>query len=332
MSFPKLILICGCTLFALIGGAAVIKKITKKELQVSEIMAEVQPITPEFIPQPMPSPEPYHDSAPIGHKLVPKPAEKEHEIDRIYQLFTTSSNKFPIVQTLSYSSRVPWLKGRPAWIADYASKFATSRHFIARSLNGKVDYLTQKVSSGDRFNVFNEDKNFQFYLLIDLSRRQLKFYYIDLDTQERVHIKTYPVGLGRLDERSPSGSLTPIGKYTLGSKIATYKPGMKGYFQEGQTEMVQVFGSRWIPFGQEIGDCSAPSKGYGLHGAPWVPDAESGKLIERRETIGMYDSDGCVRLYEEDIEELFSIVITKPTLVEIVKDFSDADLPGHEER
>jgi lipoprotein-anchoring transpeptidase ErfK/SrfK len=46
--------------------------------------------------------------------------------------------------------------------------------------------------------------------------------------------------------------------------------------------------------------------------------------------IGAYDSDGCIRLSSADIEELFSIVLTKPTFVEIVKDFHEAKLPGVE--
>jgi hypothetical protein len=46
--------------------------------------------------------------------------------------------------------------------------------------------------------------------------------------------------------------------------------------------------------------------------------------------VGAYDSDGCIRLNSSDIEEIFSIVLTKPTWVEIVKDFHGATLPGIE--
>ncbi|MBI3508532.1 MAG: hypothetical protein HY069_02695 [Chlamydiia bacterium] len=79
------------------------------------------------------------------------------EIDRIFQLFsTTTSSQLPIVETISYSSAVPWHKGRPAWIADYAIYYNTSRHFIARSLNGKADYFTQTVAEKSKFNVFRK--------------------------------------------------------------------------------------------------------------------------------------------------------------------------------
>ncbi|HSX26178.1 MAG TPA: L,D-transpeptidase [Chlamydiales bacterium] len=261
-----------------------------------------------------------------------KPAvEVFPEVDRIKELFALDSSKLPIVETVSYTSRVPWLKGRPAWIADYAAHFETSRHFIARSLNRKPDYFTQKISPGDRFNVFKKDKNINFHFVIDLTRCRMWFYYIDMDANERVLLKTYRVGIGKADPQSPSGSLTPIGKYSLGDKIAIYKPGTSGFFQDEKIEMIQVFGTRWIPFDNEIEGCTEAAKGFGLHGAPWVRDA-NGQYVEDRSKIGKGDSDGCVRLNSEDIEEIFAIIVTKPATVELVKDFRDAKLSGHESR
>ncbi len=251
------------------------------------------------------------------------------DIDRIFQLFTTGPAKLPIVETISYSINVPWLKGRPAWLTDYANYYGTSRHFIARGLNGKPDYFTQKINPGSRFNVFRKDKNIQFYLLVDISRCKMGFYYVDLDTQERLFLKTYQVGLGKLTDNTPSGTLTPLGKYLLGSKVAVYKPGMMGQFQNQKIEMIQIFGTRWMPFEKEIESNTAPAKGYGIHGAPWVSDT-SGNLQEYTEVIGRYDSDGCIRLSQKDVEELFSIIISKPTIVEVVKDFREAKLPGTE--
>jgi lipoprotein-anchoring transpeptidase ErfK/SrfK len=35
--------------------------------------------------------------------------------------------------------------------------------------------------------------------------------------------------------------------------------------------------------------------------------------------IGDYSSDGCIRMAKDHIEELFSVVITKPTIVEITR-------------
>ncbi len=251
----------------------------------------------------------------------------ENRADKIRGFFSKGIDKFPIVETITYTSRVPWLKGRPAWIADYASYFETSRHFIARSLNGNLDYETQRVSPGDKFNVFKKDKNVEFYLLVDLSTCTLDFYYLDKDLDERVFVKSYQIGVGRDDPLSPSGSLTPIGKYKLGGKVAIYKPGIEHYYQNQKTHMIEVFGTRWLPFEEEIENCSDSAKGYGFHGVPCIYDKEGDILIEAKDGVGGRNSDGCLRLKKDDIEELFAIVITKPTIVEVVKDRSSVVYP-----
>lgn len=318
MGFAKYFLVGAAGLFAVIGVVGWIKQ-----------PAALKPLTP--ILQEIPLPQKAVPSLPPPQQIE-QIADGLPEADRISQLFALDSSKLPVVETVSYTSRVPWLKGRPAWIADYSSHYATSRHFIARSLNRKPDYLTQKVSPGDRFNVFRRDKNLAFHLLIDLSRCKMWFYYFDLDTDERVLLKTYRVGVGRLDSQKKSGSLTPVGKYALGEKVAIYKPSTMGYFQDKKTEMIRIFGTRWIPFERELEGCSEAAKGLGLHGAPWSVDPLTGQLVEDLSKIGKYDSDGCIRLSSEDMEELFSIIITKPTTVELVKDFHEAKLFGHEAR
>ncbi len=242
------------------------------------------------------------------------------DVDHIHQLFSFGSDRLPIVETVTYTSRVSWLKGRPAWIADYASYYKTSRHFIARGLNRKADYLTQKVAPGDRFNVFRSDVNFEFYLLVDVSKCKMWFYYVDLDKNEKVLLKTYRVGLGLPDSKSPSGTITPLGKFMLGDKIASYKPGVMGFFQNERIEMINIFGTRWLPFKGIEADQEAYAKGYGIHGAPMYFDEKAEKLTEQTESIGKYASSGCVRLLQEDVEEIYAIVVTRPTTVEIVKE------------
>jgi lipoprotein-anchoring transpeptidase ErfK/SrfK len=324
-------------LFVGIGTIAAVKKMTGKP-KSQAVVVEPKKTAPVVasIPEPVKPPPPKKIPMPATQAVKPAPAHHDNtakdtfpEADRISQLFRTKGEKLPIVETISYTSRVDWLKGRPAWIADYAAHFATSRHFIARSLNGKADYFTQKVSTASKFNVFRRDKEIQFYLLVDVTLAKMGLYYLDIGTNERVHLKTYNVGLGKKNPQLPSGSLTPLGTYSLGSKIAVYKPGVNGQYMNKSTEMVRVFGTRWIPFEQAFDGCTAAPKGYGLQGAPFIDDS-SKQLVENRKTIGSYESDGCIRLLSEDIEELFSIVITKPTFVVIVKDFHEAKLPGEE--
>lgn len=245
-------------------------------------------------------------------------------VDQSYRFFSKGVQKFPIVETITYTSRVPWLNGRPAWISDYASKYETSRHFIARSLNGKTDYDLQKVSPGDQFNVLNPEKNISFHLVLDLSRCNLFFSYVDEENGEEVLIKQYKVSPGKKDAHSPSGSLTPLGKYKLGEKVAVYTPDSVTYFDNQKRNAIEIFGNRWVPFAEEIENCTDSAKGYGLHGLPLVLNEETGKYVEDIALLGKYESNGCIRLSAEDIKELFSIIITKPTYVEIVKELDSA--------
>ena len=356
MSLPKFVIFVALALFGTIAMLTLLKSQKNEASQKTEI-ALGQPVVLELPPVEPPASEPTLAKPPQETPKKPQeeakklqeaaknpqgPSKKSQEqaaacegdlpdADRIAEFFNTREPKLSIVQTVTYKSSVPWLSGRPAWIADYATHFKTSRHFIARSLNGKCDYEKQDVADGDRFNVLSDDKNFEFYLLIDTLTSKLWFYYYDPDSGERVLVKTYKVGLGRPDESAESGTLTPLGRFTLGSKIAVYRPKTMAYHHGEKTEMVRVFGTRWIPLGEEVSGCTAPAKGYGIHGLPLHPD-ENGELVEDLDSLGRYESDGCIRLATKDVEELFAIVITRPTTVEIVKGFHNATAPGQEKK
>lgn len=320
MSLPKLLILFALSLFSLIGVAAffkIDKKATPPVTYIEPVVINLDASNEIALAE---------DSNRPAQQIAAQPLPLEYplpEANRIAELFNIQGPKLDIVETIVYKSKVPWLKGRPAWLSDYAAHYGTSRHFIARSLNHKPDYFKQEIAEGDKFNVFKKDKNIAFRLIIDATRCKMWFYYHDLDNNEKVLLKTYAVGLGRVDGNKTSGLLTPLGKYSLGSKVAIYKPKMMGVHNNQKTEMVRVFGSRWIPFDQEVGSCSEPAKGFGIHGVPWIP-TEKGEFVQNHESIGKYESDGCVRLSTEDVEELFAIIITKPTTVELVRHFNEA--------
>lgn len=328
-SLPRIFVLFALLLFSFIGVLALFKGKQGDKIAVAEpvlVPIEIKINSDHAIAVPSVPPKSSISQVEVTAKVVEPLRSTEKpvnlpEADRIQEFFQIMDPKLPIVQTLVYKSHVPWQKGRPAWLSDYANHYHTSRHFIARSLNGKPDYLTQEIKEGDRFNVFRDDKPFEFYLLVDTSRCKMWFYYIDLETREKVLLKSYDVGLGRVDSSKTSGLLTPLGKYTLGDRIATYKPKMMGTYQGKKTEMVTIFGTRWIPFDKEIGKCTAPARGFGIHGTPWQLKGANGQLVDSKNGIGKYESDGCIRLSTEDIEELFSIIVTKPTTIEIVPDF-----------
>jgi hypothetical protein len=351
MSAFKFFGITTLSLFVIVGAVGVVKK--KKEAKIAqENFSYQEGLKKEFSSQettslnlgkeiPIPK-EPLLDyiTAPITYETevieeskeqeILSEHEQDSEVDRIHKLFSKGPTKFPFMETVTYKSRVPWLQGRPAWIADYASYYQTSRHFIARSLNGKKDYFTQKVGSGDQFNVFQKESDIRFHLVVDLYKLKMWFYVYDANSNFRYLLKTYKVGCGKVDKDSASGSLTPLGTFTLSDKVAIYKPGVEGYFKDQKVEMIQIFGTRWMPYTAEQDETAAMIKGFGMHGVPWFRNEVTGELVEDTQTIGKYDSSGCIRLLQEDVEEIFSIVITKPTSVHIVKSFQEAKLPGVE--
>ncbi|MCE2983278.1 MAG: L,D-transpeptidase [Parachlamydia sp.] len=320
MTAPKLFAFITLFLFSAIGLAALFKSPSSlpmnahpesvlEEIDIDVAIQSIQPAAPS--PLALSGSKASQEGLPQGN--------------RIEELFRTKEPKLPIVETLMYKSHVPWLKGRPAWLSDYASHYETSRHFIARSLNGKPDYVKQEIAEGDRFNVLCKEKNIEFYLIVDASRCKMWFYYTAEGEIQPVLLKTYDVGLGRLDSANVSGLLTPLGKYLLGDRIAIYKPKTTGIYHGKKIEMITVFGTRWIPFEKEIGSVTAPAKGFGLHGTPWQRNA-AGDLVDSGEGIGNYESDGCIRLRTSDMEEIFSIIITKPTTIEIVPHFYHSSL------
>lgn len=103
-------------------------------------------------------------------------------------------------------------------------------------------------------------------------------------------VKAYRVGTGR------EGS-TPIGAFKITSKLKEptwYHPD-GGVIPYGDKE--NLLGTRWM---------GIDSPGYGIHGT-WAPDS-----------VGKQSSAGCVRLRNQDVEELYKIV-TVGTTVQITE-------------
>lgn len=82
-------------------------------------------------------------------------------------------------------------------------------------------------------------------------------------------LKAYPVGVGKYSTPTPTGS------YTVISKIV--HPG-------------GMLGTRWMGLSISIGN-------YGIHGT------------NNPQSIGGYVSNGCVRMHNKDVEELFPLVV-----------------------
>jgi L,D-transpeptidase ErfK/SrfK len=119
-------------------------------------------------------------------------------------------------------------------------------------------------------------------IVINIPELRLYLFFNDIHM-----VKTYPIGLGVLDAPTPFGSFTIVEK----TKNPTWNI---------PASLQEKYGRTSIPPGPEnpLGDyrLRLSRHDYGIHGtnAPWG--------------IGRLVSHGCIRLYPEDIEELFSEV------------------------
>jgi len=146
---------------------------------------------------------------------------------------------------------------------------------------------------GDRIRPFQKLKIMQdkWRILVDKSTNILI-----LKAGDRV-VKTYPVGTGKRGN-------TPLGDFEIVNRLKDptwYYEGIVA--QPGTSE--NPLGTRWMGFNID---------GYGLHG---TTDPAS---------IGKYETLGCIRMYNADVEELFEIVPTgtKVSVFESAADLSNA--------
>jgi lipoprotein-anchoring transpeptidase ErfK/SrfK len=157
-----------------------------------------------------------------------------------------------------------------------AKKFNTSYAFIMR-INNKSRTL---IKIGERLKILKGELS----LLVDKSDYTLT---ILLNNH---FIKQYPVGIGKSDK-------TPIGIFVIDNKLVNptwYSP--EGVYQYGDPK--NVLGTRWIGF-EDRNDLY----GYGIHG---TADPDS---------IGKDMSNGCIRMKNENVEEVFDFVKAKTRVV-----------------
>ena len=115
-----------------------------------------------------------------------------------------------------------------------------------------------------------------FSILVDVSENQLTLF------ADKEPLKTYSVATGR------TGHETPLGTFKIVNKLENptwYKAGAV----EAPGSPANILGTRWLGFSLD---------GYGIHGTT-LP-----------ETIGSHASEGCIRMLNQDVEELYSIVPT----------------------
>ncbi|MGE4565190.1 MAG: L,D-transpeptidase family protein [Victivallaceae bacterium] len=157
---------------------------------------------------------------------------------------------------------------------------------IARKHNTTVDALLKlnNLKSADLIKVNQKIRigNPNWQLEINKESRLLKVY----AAQELFAV--YDIGIGRLGR-------TPAGKFTIGEKIENpdYRAPEGKMIRAG--EPGNELGSRWMRLVAAPGSAAAP-EGYGIHGTP------------HEESVSRSLSNGCIRMRNREVEELFLIV------------------------
>jgi lipoprotein-anchoring transpeptidase ErfK/SrfK len=144
-------------------------------------------------------------------------------------------------------------------------------------INPKLTSTTSMIHPGDQLRMY--DANWK----IRVSKKHYRLYLYDGDKL----FKVYNVGIGKQDR-------TPVGTFEIVDKIA--EPPWKE-FPYGAKE--NVLGTRWMRL-KPTGKTDSNLKGYGIHGT-WEPNS-----------IGKNSSNGCIRMRNEEVEELFSLIPKYP--------------------
>ena len=164
----------------------------------------------------------------------------------------------------------------------------TSIETVQRGNNMKLTNLN--VQLGKTLNIYKGD----WEIIISKSRRKLYLF------DGKKIFKVYDIGIGKQNR-------TPTGVFKTGGKRKNpdwYSP--KGKILFGDKE--NVLGTRWIRLIPN-GKTSRQVSGLGIHGT-WDPTS-----------IGKAESNGCLRLLNKDVEELFAIMPNerKPIPATIIK-------------
>lgn len=162
-------------------------------------------------------------------------------------------------------------------LARIAKQFNTNYELIMK-INGIVP---TRLNIGDQLKIINGKTK----IMISKSDFTLTLLLNDH------YVKQYRIAIGKNNK-------TPVGSFEVKNKMKDpvwYSPN-GGVFPYGHKE--NILGSRWIGFKDK-----PDLHGYGIHGTT------------QPETIGTASSNGCIRMLNSDVEELYDFVTSNTEII-----------------
>jgi len=170
---------------------------------------------------------------------------------------------------------------------DSLAKIARKYHTTVALIQQMNGLSTSNIRAGDRLLVFTKP----FSVRVSKSRNEL-----DLMCDGKI-FKRYSVGTGKFGK-------TPVATFEIVDKIVHppwTRPSDNKRIEYGDPE--NLLGSRWMAIKSKA---HPEFRGFGIHGT------------QDRNSIGKQSSNGCVRMLNEDVEELFDLLPRK-TVVKITE-------------
>jgi L,D-transpeptidase ErfK/SrfK len=131
-------------------------------------------------------------------------------------------------------------------------------------------------------------------MVVNVAEMRLFYYEKEEGDPATTVVRTYPLGLGRDDRRTPKGSFRVTGKTVNPTWVIPERIRQDHIRENGDARRSIAGGAADNPLGKYRFELSLEP--YRIHGTniPWG--------------IGMLVSNGCARLYPEDVEHLFPMV------------------------
>ena len=249
--------------------------------------------------------EPYHSTGIVGLAAIAESQGKVEEArEAYYRIIAEVTGQQEIInEAMDRLSKINTDMLFTQRVNEFTQRYAVERGdnpLVIGAKFGSTAYMIQAMNNMTERTLLRNGQSITVprpggvRIVVSKSAKSL-YLYSNMEGTQGKFIKRYPVGVAQFGER------TPPGIYVITEKQLdpTWYPPQGGRIPPGVPE--NALGSRWMGFSRD-----GKSTSLGIHGT------------NAPETIGSASSAGCIRMHNEDVEELFMIA-RQGTEVEIVE-------------